>query len=497
MAKTKLLSFLESVTKSKYFPLLVGLCAGLYPIFFYYSNNFALINTWGHFLYFLSTFLILPAILCMVAWNIFSIASLKKWQPYVLPFLGIFIFLFLLKICLYAGVQRKIIVGILIVSILLAKFLTSHFNKIIVLQLLIAGLGFLKMVPTVYHQLTLSTEWLEPVDDIASLKLAKKPNIYFIQPDGYVNFSELSKGYYQLDASEMEGFLENHNFVQFADFRTNYGSTLSSNSATFMMQHHYYNKSKSFSEGLNARDIIISDNTTLSILKNNGYHTNLILQKPYLLVNKPKMGFDYSNIKLSDFPYISTGLDFNKDVVEDLKFAINQPKEQPAFYFVEFFNPGHISYKPVGDDTVASEKAKWIETLAVGDKMLKELVNLITELDSEALVIILADHGGYVGLNSTSETVIKTTDRDLIYSMFSAQLSIRSPYEIPEKYNKHLKTSVNVFRVLFSFLADDESYLNNLQYDGSYMIIKQGAPKGVYKYIDQTGNIVFEKVSNE
>jgi len=53
-------SFLKSSSTSV---LLAGIAAGLYPILFYYSNNFQLVNTWQHFLFFVASFIGLPALL--------------------------------------------------------------------------------------------------------------------------------------------------------------------------------------------------------------------------------------------------------------------------------------------------------------------------------------------------------------------------------------------------------------------------------------------------
>ncbi len=58
-----------------------------------------------------------------------------------------------------------------------------------------------------------------------------------------------------------ENFLINHIFKYYEDFRSNYASTLSSNSATFMMKHHYYFNEKNFSEAIKTRDIIITQKT--------------------------------------------------------------------------------------------------------------------------------------------------------------------------------------------------------------------------------------------
>ena len=76
-------------------------------------------------------------------------------------------------------------------------------------------------------------------DDVASVVFKKKPNVYFIQPDGYTSLSEIEKGHYNMDASEIRGLLADNGFKLYNNFRTNYSSTLSTNSAIFSMKHHY------------------------------------------------------------------------------------------------------------------------------------------------------------------------------------------------------------------------------------------------------------------
>ena len=139
------------------------------------------------------------------------------------------------------------------------------------------------------------------------------------------------------------------------------------------------------------------------------------------------------------------------------------------------------------------EKKKWFAKLDQANKKLNILILNILSKDPEALIIIMADHGGFVGMEYTNEIYKKTQDRDKIYSMFSSQLSIHWPDGKAPEIDIHFKSSVNVFRILFSYLSHNKSYLNKLEKDESYVIINEGAPKGIYKVIDHQGNIVFEK----
>lgn len=123
-----------------------------------------------------------------------------------------------------------------------------------------------------------------------------------------------------------------------------------------------------------------------------------------------------------------------------------------------------------------------------------DLVALIDEVDPEGLVVIMADHGGFVGMNATAEALVKMNDRDMIYSVFSSVMAVKWPNDIAPHYEGKLKSSVNLFRILFSYLSDDERYLEHLQEDASFLQVNEGAPEGTYKYIDNQGNIVFEKL---
>jgi hypothetical protein len=105
----------------------------------------------------------------------------------------------------------------------------------------------------------------------------------------------------------------------------------------------------------------------------------------------------------------------------------------------------------------------------------------------------MADHGGFVGMTNTGESYSKNTDRDFVNSIFSTILSIHWPNGEAPAFDKELKSSVNLFRILTAYLSEEEAYLENLQQNGSYIIINFGAPKGIYEYLDDEGNVIFKK----
>lgn len=491
--KKKANGFLSTVSAN---PFLIGVATGLYPLVFYYSRNFGMINSLEQFTYFLLLFVVFPIGLFSILKWVSNYSFIGKWVKYIIPFLNIFLFLFFIKVILYTDTERKIILGIFIISALIAYFLNEYFKKWLAVQLLLALIGFIGLVPIIIKYLNYSSEWMQQPDKIESVVFKKKPNVYYIQPDGYVNFSELKRGYYNAENSNFEEFLIQNNFKNYPDFRSNYDATLSSNSSAFMMKHHHYSGGSHSGEVTNARSIIITDNAVLNIFKSNDYKTYFFTEFPYLMMNRPKMGYDYSNFNYSEIPFLGTGLETKKNILPDLKRILEDKEDnRPGFFFIEVFNPKHIDGTGDGKNLVLKKRNEYIANVEKADEAVRVLVQNIIKNDPNAMILIMADHGGYVGMTKMQEGNVKTNDRDKIFSVFSSMLSIHWPNGEKPEYDYKLKTSVNVFRIIFSYLSEDNSYLNHLQEDISYGFITEKAPVGVYELIDKNGSVTFKSVN--
>jgi hypothetical protein len=260
------------------------------------------------------------------------------------------------------------------------------------------------------------------------------------------------------------------------------------------MKHHYYFNTKSFrSEIFNARDIIVGENAVNSIFKSNGYKLFMFVTDSYLLRNMPESNYDYTNMKynqLSILGHHTKGIQLS--IKEDLKSEILGNKDTNNFFFIEKMLPMHIANLPVNESNSAEQREDYLLRLKETNIWLEEILDFIVNNDPNGLVILSSDHGGYVGLNNFKDVFIKQTNPDLVRSIFSSVLAIKWP-ENQVKYDDSLKTNVNLFRVIFSSLANDRKYLEGLQDDSSYGIIHKGAPLGVYKYIDENYKIVFKK----
>ncbi|WP_432410152.1 sulfatase-like hydrolase/transferase [Rasiella sp. SM2506] len=361
------------------------------------------------------------------------------------------------------------------------------------LQIVLALIGLFWLFPTIKNQWTYSNEWTQQPDDIEDVVFKKRPNVYYIQPDGYVNISEMDKGAYQIDNSDYWNFLRENGFKIYPNIRSNYSSTLVSNSATFTMKHHYYNNGFNFSEIANARKVIISDNPVLNAFKKNGYKTHFLAEGSYLLTNFPEMGYDVSNFDYNDIELITDGFQKEEDILVPIEKYLNLDTDKSKFFFIEIFKPGHVQSLKTVSKGAQKEAEIYKQNLAISNERLKKIITMIQEKDPNGLILIMADHGGYVGYEYMLEVRNKTLDRDRVYSAFSTQLSIKWPYgEVPE-IDENFKSGINTFRILFSYLSENNAYLDHLQEDATYTIIKDGAPQGIYKCIDGDGKVVFIK----
>ncbi len=355
-----------------------------------------------------------------------------------------------------------------------------------------ACIVLLMTLPKLITYFTEQDDWLKQPDTIEQVLFKKKPNIYIIQPDGYVSFPQLKKENYS--NSDFRHYLEDNDFKLYDDFRSNYYLTLTSNSSMFAMKHHYYvNPNGNKDNHYDFRKILGGENSSIKILNSNNYKTFLLLEYPYLIINRPKMKYDYSNFNYSNTPFLSSFYWARKDLSSELEKQIKNNSNTNNFYFIEKKFPGHIALTKKNSQGIEIERENYYERLEKANQELINIISIITKLDENSLIVIIADHGSYVGFSYTEECYIKNFDESQIQSAFSTLLAVKWPKKEAPEYDSKLKTNVNLFRVLFSYLSENTSYLEQLQDDKSYMIINKGLPYGVYELINENGEFVFNK----
>ena len=476
--KEKFNAFLNN---SKDYPVLAGFSIGFYAFVFYFSNNFDLVNSWQQTLVFLLNFIIFPTVL---VFGIFKIIQKSRFSSFATQ--SIFIMMLVLLPIYLFGISNLLAsykkMGLLVILFFcLIIFKIKNYKYFIVLVFLMTVLPIVKLGKIIYLNYMNSTEWKLQPDAIFKTKFKKKPNIYYIQPDGYTNETNLKGSLYQFNNSEFDGWLKDQKFSLYDDYRSNYPSTLYSNSSCFFMKHHFSNE---FSKFKYARDYIVGRNPVLEIFKNNSYKTFFITENPYLLMNRPKVYFDYCNYKLEELPYFKDGLSCFKEITNEIENQIVLNKETSNFFFIEKFNPGHINPSKIKGGSIEKERLEYLKSLQIVNAWLKKTITIIEKNDPNAIIIIGADHGGYVGFEYTSQAQNKITDRKLLNSIFGAKLAIKWNGVHHSEYDSQLKSSVNLFRILFSYLSEDKLLLNNLQPDASYNSYDASDFSKVYKAIE-------------
>ncbi len=477
---------------SQDYVVLIALASGLYPWLYYYNQNFISVNSWSQFLFFVVTYLLVPIIgFLVINYFLKRLFFLKFFHKYILTGLNFFSFTVLIITSAY-GFRKKLIAIMLLVSFILMFILYKYIKKIVLLQLLMACLALLMTLPKLITYFNRQDDWLKQPDNIEQVIFKEKPNIYIIQPDGYANFLQLNDGDY--DNNDFRGFLIDSDFKIYDDFRSNYYLTLTSNSSMFAMKHHYYvNPNGNKDNHYDFRKILAGENSSIGIFNNNNYKTFLLLEYPYLIINRPKMRYDYSNYNFYNTPFLSNNSATGRDVILELEKQIKNNSNTNNFYFIEKILPGHIALSKGYSKGIENERKNYFKRLEKTNQWLKSIISTITELDENSLIVLVSDHGSYVGYGYTEECYIKNTDESLIQSTFSTLLAIKWPNNKVPEYDYNLKTNVNLFRILFSYLSEDTSYLEHLQDDKSYMIINKGSPYGVYELINENGEFVFNK----
>lgn len=467
-------------------PLLTGLICGFYPLVFYFSNNYSAINSWEHLGFFLLFFIGIPIVVFLVASLLFKYSkALLKYKPHILFVLIIMTVATLMSQAMYLTIKKKLLLGLLIIVVLAAWKFHAHFKKLLVIILLMSILPTLDCIlKIIEHEQKM--EWTQLPDTIENVKFKVTPNIYIIQPDGYVGKDMMENDLYHF-SNPFYAWLENKDFKIYKNFRSNYPASLTSNSSMFAMkQHRFGNVLFPSIDMPNARDIIAGNNSAIKILRNNGYKNFFIVQDEYFQQNRPESTYDYYNLDLDEIPYFSDDNNVKKVVFNDLKAAMDTVNiTGPRFYFVEKLLPHHIHFTASKE----AERDSYIKKIQEVNVWLETTLSYISEKDPNAIVIVLADHGGWVGLGSYGE-MFSTKNSDHIHSIYSTLAAIKWNGHLKEGMDDNLKSNVNIFRVLFSVLSENPEYLKYLEDDSSYNLQNGTFYKSVRPVIDDSGKVI-------
>ncbi|MBO6606139.1 sulfatase-like hydrolase/transferase [Psychroserpens sp.] len=485
--KKALHTFLES---NKEYPIFSGFICGLYAFLFYYSNNFAAIFSWAHFFYFFLVFVgVSVTVFGLIYYALGKFEHLKAYRQQALFVLIITVTITLLSQAVFLTLKKKLIVLAFVVSIALAWKLFSHYKKLVVLIMVMSIIPIAKCLIHVYEHVN-ATTWIASSESLSNLVFKHSPNIYVIQPDGYVAHKTLERAPYN-HKSDLYNWLADNDFKLYENVRSNYAASLASNASMFAMkQHRYANMIRPTFELPEARRIISGSNPVIDVLKQNNYHTSFIVQDEYFQQNRDPLVYDYYNIKHEEIPFFSNDNNIKKVVFEDLKYAMTLPTDQPRFYFVEKLLPHHIHFEP----TVEEDRASYVKLIDSVNVWLRKTITHIEKNDDNALIVVLADHGGWLGV-SNYDQMFTTRDETELNSIYSVLAAIKWNGYDHEDVDLSFRSNVNLFRILFAALSEDKTYLEDLEDDSSYNLLKDSMYfNAVNQVIDSDGNFVFNKL---
>lgn len=469
--KDKIIIFFNN---SKDYPFLVGFFSGFYPLVFFYSNNYESINSLKHFIFFVFLFLLLPSIVAFVLYKVFS--NFKNTKPFKKHLLFVFIIevtaIFMSQVY-YITIKKKMLLLLFIFIVLLSIKIYDSYKKVVFFIMLLSILPFLKCLYIFgYKQINDTQKWMIQEDKILSVKFLKKPNVYFLEPDGYAGKESMIDLPYNYKDTIYD-WLEYNSFTLYKNTRSNYPASLASNASMFAMKHHYLeNIPSSPFEMQDSRAIIVGDNPVVTIFKNNNYQTFFIVEDGYFQQSFKKGHYDFYNIQDSEIPFFSNDNNAKKDVYIDLKIFLENaiPSDQSKFFFIEKLLPHHIHFDGTG---VENERKEYLRKIEITNLWLKKTIDLINKNDPNAMIIISSDHGGWVGIEDIKE-MFSTHDIKKLKSIFGNLLAIKWNNSSHTEYDKDLKTNVNIFRILFSYLSENKKLLEQLEDDSSYIIRQDG-----------------------
>jgi hypothetical protein len=487
--KDKIANFLSS---EKHYWWTVTLLPGAYSIIYLYLKNYTVVNSWQQFASFTVFFFAVPGLVFLIIDYFFKNNIPTKRNQLYWSFLLIN-FSIIFSLSIYLGWRWKGLIAFGLLVLAASFFVARHYKKIVLLLGIMCVIAFLQLSYYLTTTVMISNDWVQPMP-FENAVFKSKPNVYLIQPDGYVGKNAASNELYRLDNNQFYNTLSGDGFIFNHNFRSNYPTTLASNSTLFTAQHHYLNYGNLGGELINARDIILGNNPVLNTFKNNGYQTHLILEHSYLMLNYPKVAYDTNNVAASELSILLPNYFLGKDYITDFKTQVNRASEKPQFYFLEILHPGHISFSKDREDAIAYETTKYKKEITSISQQLIDITQFIKEKDPTGIILIVADHGGFVGYTHTGAAFNKPNENvALKESVFNALYAVKAPEDFAT-YRKTVDSAIEVFPALFDYLAGEPAQEKDIYDSSSFLNINIDGNKKLFKYYNNKGIPVTEKV---
>ncbi len=322
---------------------------------------------------------------------------------------------------------------------------------------------------------------------IEQTHLARKPNIYILVVDGYLN----KKG---LLAKKIENFdigntLNEKGFKVYVDAFSNYKPSVQSMSGFFNLAHHYYNIPSDWVP------IMTGSNKLYSILKANGYETKVIHPSDFFVQGNCQS--DYCSpapAVFGQFSFIlAQTIFYNKGFYKNMKlgtwaYTINlhriiREQENPSVIYSHVLLPSH---GPRGCNDYQAQIDKYAQRLPEANTYISATVDEIVNTDPNGLIIITGDHGAML-TNNCTWTNPDVTSKDTVIDNLGILMAVKWPVAYDNSYDGDIHTLMDLSWYLLQFLSGDGFEESQKPSSSSYL----KSDGKVYKVI-QDGMIVDE-----
>ena len=538
--------FLQLCQKILDSPYFLALLAGLWPIAFYTSHNW--------FMFEPSRIPFIVGTVTSIIWlalSLFYLVLSQLWRRVfnhneskavlrLFVFVSILVMAYLLRrtflpmASIQSGSGNPIVplvvflVMVMLIASTVAWFIprVQIFRLNIVLAVMsipILGMGLNSVIstrssPTIFPRTETGFDGKEDARQAiyAEVRFSRKPNVYYIVPDGYPN-AEALKTIFNLDATDFLGRLELSGFTIYPSTFSNYADTMSSMSSLLGTDHHYYRGSVGNLEFLDARKFIVSaEHPVGKSFRNNGYQIHYIHQDGFLfssgcfvdscwpmpfwgndefmdLLVSPRLRSKFLPARVPE-PITATG-GVPKDEQTRSELFIQRALEHidsmserhiPHFTYVHLDLPGHSFPGPQTREQLASFRKDYGKDIQRANAEILSIVSHILTRDPNALIIVNADHGawGYGNvLYLEKELLLDKADYLKGLDHLGALLAIRWP-DAAHGYDQGLRTNVNLFSHIVSYLSESKDVLATKVPDDGFVWMKVEGQKRVWQVMN-------------
>ena len=322
----------------------------------------------------------------------------------------------------------------------------------------------------------------------------RKPNVYFLLFDSYTNTEGL-QAMGLSHSSTIIDYLSKNQFVAYPSFYTNMQLTRYAMSSYFVMDVKFKQKNIYNIFYTTKQEIISGKNMAFNIFKKNGYKNKIIMvdgagfrlneyMRGQFCFADHCLAHKNNNIFLTHLQLIDRIL-FNRAMLRSTTRYINEHdhtmsilrreigSEEKQFVYAHFIIPNHAEYSRVDRKGTCDEKVeiqKYGDRLVHANHLITKAVDMIRQSDPGALIVIASDHGPTIFNRCAANSPLLTWEE--VVERQSVFLAVRWGNDYDGRYDHDIKTSANLFRYIFSYLAGHEKLLQDKPDDDAFYLYK-------------------------